>query len=115
MNRREFGHKFLLTLAGIPLLRLLVKVPEKPTEPLGAYLETLRNSTQDATLSIGDVQRPTGLPEGEAYWYIDARAPYRNLTTASNTTSGLVVTYWDGQQWIPMRVEIPRSWTTGLA
>lgn len=96
MNRRDL----MKALAGIPLLGLLVKLPETKDRYHEIDVLTFNgashrvDSTWDYTL-IGDEE------------------PF--LTMASNKTSGPTMTYWDGQQWIPMRVECPRSWKTELA
>jgi len=128
MNRRDF----VKALAGIPLLGLLVKVPEQeeefklimPGDP--DYIDvTVGNKGELNLIMPGDpgyidvsVSSPwhTMVYEGNRlisddgpdYRYIGHKEPC--LTTASNMTSGLVVTYWDGQEWIPMRVGCPRDW-----
>ena len=105
MNRRDF----VKALAGIPLLGLLVKVPEKKEDVLETAYAELRLGAEKQPpyeLSVGNTAmahdgvlnalRASGLP-----WF---------YTTSSSTTNGPTMTYWDGQEWISMRVDCPRDW-----
>jgi len=86
MNRRDF----VKALAGIPLLGLLVKLP-KVAEPTLAetYIKDVVSAESQpitliigdashagkGSLSIGSVERPMGLPEGD-FWYVGDKEPY---------------------------------------
>lgn len=107
MNRREF----VKALAGIPLLGLLVKVPKAEEEgsPTFVHSESYGLSVGSAAMARDGVLstlRDNGLPISGKDWF---------YTTSSNSTNGPTMTYWDGQQWIPMKVDCPWSWRAGLA
>lgn len=103
MNRR----KCLEALAGIPLLGLLVRLSSTEevldVTALQGALADIRDSAQAAVPSL----------RGLAAAVRDARDSF--YTTSSNTTNGPTMTYWDGQEWISMKVEYPWSWRTKLA
>lgn len=132
MNRREFAK----ALAGIPLLGLLAKLPkakdpyheidvltfngasqrvegranilfddweaEKMRDPeFRAIAEELEPAYEAARGGVLDALRSSGLPmSNEDSFY----------TTSSNATRGPILTYWDGQGWIPMGVSCSKDW-----